>query len=121
MPTAAGTQFEIVFPNPFLITRCNLYLRADSSPLSTDPYRAGWLFEGVPETDTPKGLLRGAHAAAWMEEEQRRINEFLQRQQACAADGGLFAEGVVRSLDSDCRRTLFQEFFSPFAREKSAS
>lgn len=119
--TVAGTDLEIVFPNPFLITRCNLYLRADPSPISTEPYTGGWLFEGVPDAETTDGLYRGPEACEWMEEEQRRMSEFLQEGQKpgdlgrLAADGGLFAEGAARRLDRDRMLSLFHEFFSPYA------
>ena len=86
---------NVVFPNPFLLTNCNLYLRADPSRLTTEPYTGGWLFEGVPTPETTENLLQGAAARQWMEQEQHRINEFLQQQPgpdgALAADGGLFA------------------------------
>jgi glycine cleavage system H lipoate-binding protein len=120
--TVDGLDLEVVFPNPFLLTNCNLYLRADPSRLTSEPYTGGWLFEGVPEPGTPENLLEGAGARAWMEQEQRRINEFLQQQvhtaEPVAADGGLFASGLARLLDRDQRLALFHEFFSPYASGK---
>ena len=117
--TSNGVDFEIVFPNPFLLTSCNLYLRADPSRLTAEPYTGGWLFEGIPSPETSLNLLRGAEARQWMEQEQHRINEFLQQQPApggpLAADGGLFAPGLARHLDSEGMRDLFHTFFSPFA------
>ena len=35
-----------------------------------------------------------------------------------AADGGLFAVGVLNCLDRESRPALFHEFFSPFASGK---
>jgi hypothetical protein len=57
-----------------------------------------------------------------MEQELRRINEFLQ-QQPCphgplAADGGLFVRGLSRHLDRDQMLALSHTFFSPYASEK---
>jgi len=118
--TTAGQELEVVFPNPLLLTSCNLYLRADPSRLTAEPYTGGWLFEGVPQPGTQDNLLAAAGARAWMEREQRRINEFLQQQTAAsmAADGGLFAAGLARVLDRDQMRALFHEFFSPYASGK---
>ncbi|HLK67725.1 MAG TPA: hypothetical protein VKU19_30045 [Bryobacteraceae bacterium] len=124
--TVAGTDLEVVFPNPFLITKCNLYLRANPAKLTAEPYTCGWLFEGVPAPETTDNLATGAEARRWMDEEQRRINQFLQDHQAgspvvCACDGGLFAEGVARHLDRDRLLALSHEFFSPYASGKRES
>jgi len=113
----------VIFPNPLLLTNCNRYLRADPSKLSTDPYTSGWLFEGTPVEETLDHLLAGAEARAWMEEEQRRVNEFLQswpspEKAAALCDGGLFAAGVLRQLDRSQALALAQEFFSPYASGK---
>ena len=117
--TVAGGDLEVVFPNPFLLTACNLYLRADPGRLTAHPYTGGWLFEGTPGPATSEHLLRGAAARAWMEREQCRINEFLQPRTESlgplAADGGLFAPGLARHLGRDRMRVLYHEFFSPFA------
>ncbi|HEY2018336.1 MAG TPA: hypothetical protein VGH38_32750 [Bryobacteraceae bacterium] len=122
--TVGGTDLEVVFPNPFLLTKCNLYLRADPARITAEPYTGGWLFEGVPGPETSNGLVAHTQAREWMEEEQRRMNQFLQEQQSLegqchlAADGGLFAEGVARGLDRDHMLGLFHEFFSPYASRK---
>ena len=120
--TVNGTDLEVIFPNPFLLTKCNLYLRADPSPLASEPYTGGWLFEGVPDSDTGESLFRGREARDWMEGEQRRMNELLQQQgtPGLAADGGLFAPGAARKLDRDRLLSLFHEFFSPYAVSKGA-
>jgi len=122
--TVAGCDLEVVFPNEFLLTNCNLYLRADPARIAAEPYTGGWLFEGTPLEDTRRDLLQGAEARAWMEREQRRMNEFLQRQttsqgEPLAADGGMFAAGVARDLEREQMLALFHEFFSPFASRKS--
>jgi glycine cleavage system H lipoate-binding protein len=118
--TVEGLNLEVVFPNPFLLTNCNLYLRADPSPLTSQPYTGGWLFEGVPEPGALDNLLEGAGARTWMEREQRRINEFLQQQHSLptAADGGQFVTGLARVLDRGQMLALFHEFFSPYASGK---
>jgi len=118
--TVEGLNLEVVFPNPFLLTNCNLYLRADPSRLISQPYTGGWLFEGVPEPGVLDNLLEGAGARAWMEREQRGINEFLQQQHSLptAADGGQFVAGLARVLDRGQLLALFHEFFSPYASGK---
>jgi glycine cleavage system H lipoate-binding protein len=126
-PTAVlsvnGTDLEVVFPNPFLLTNCNLYLRADPGRLTSQPYTGGWLFEGVPSPESTAGLMSGSPAREWMEQEQRRANEFLQQQHSqeslgACADGGEFAPGVLGALDRERRLALFHEFFSPYASGK---
>jgi glycine cleavage system H lipoate-binding protein len=111
--TAAGIDFEVVFPNPLRIVNCNLYLRANPARLSNEPYTGGWLFEGAPSPEAARGLIQGAEARVWMEQEERRMNQSLQEQTAgCAADGGLFARGVVAQLTRERAVGLFHEFFS---------
>jgi glycine cleavage system H lipoate-binding protein len=117
--TVAGVDVEVVFPNEFLLTNCNLYLRADPSKLTAEPYSAGWLFEGTPVPETTANLIEGMAAREWMEQEQRRINEFLQQEMGgaigpLAADGGLFG----RELERERKLALFHEFFSPYASGK---
>ncbi len=120
-----GLEMELVFPNPLLLTGCNLYLRADPSRLTAEPYTGGWLFEGVPSPETTENLLSAVEARQWMEREQVRIGEFLQQLQAAAtgsaslADGGLPVKGVIRRLEREQMRALFLEFFSPYASGKS--
>jgi glycine cleavage system H lipoate-binding protein len=119
---AGGLDLEVVFPNPMLLTNCNLYLRADPSRIAAEPYTGGWLFEGVPLPETARGLVHGNTARSWMQQEQRRINEFLQQSQGSAAplpaDGGLFSPGLVSLLPRDRMLALFHEFFSPLASGK---
>jgi glycine cleavage system H protein len=113
--TVGGIDLEVVFPNPMSITNCNLYLRANPARLAGEPYTAGWLFEGKPLEDTGSGLREGAAARAWMEREHWRMNQFLQDQTpSLAADGGVFATGVITQLPRDQAVALFHEFFSPW-------
>ena len=115
--TVNGVDHDVVFPNPFLLTACNLYLRSNPSPLSSDPYTGGWLFEGMATPETTQHLIQGAAAQTWMEEEQRRMSEFLQQSPdpnaQFAADGGVFIAGLARCLEVEQMRSLFHEFFSP--------
>jgi glycine cleavage system H lipoate-binding protein len=116
--TVEGLDLEVVFPNPFLLTNCNLYLRADPALLTSQPYTGGWLFEGIPGPGAVENLLEGPGARTWMEREQYRINEYLQQQLGHAADGGQFVDGLARILDRGQLLALFHEFFSPYASEK---
>ena len=115
--TSKGLDFEITFPNWIGVTAANLYLRADPSRLIREPYAGGWLFEGTPEEGTAQGLRTGSEAQLWMQEEARRMNEYLQQCAGVAADGGLFSSGLPAHLDAESARTLFHEFFSLYARE----
>jgi glycine cleavage system H lipoate-binding protein len=123
--TVNGVDHDVIFPNPFLLTGCNLYLRTDPAPLTSDPYRGGWLFEGVATQETKQNLRHGAAARDWMEQEQHRMNEFLQHLHDpgahCAADGGTFVRGLSRYLDREPMLALFHEFFSPLREKRDAS
>jgi glycine cleavage system H protein len=120
--TVAGVDLEVTFPNPFLLTGCNLYLRANPSRIAQEPYTGGWLFEGIRLPETLDNLLEGAAARHWMEQEQHRMSEFLQQDQPgqprTMADGGVFTPGLAHRLDRDRMLILFHEFFSPYASEK---
>ncbi len=109
--TVNGIDLEVAFPNAMMLTGCNLYLRADPARLASDPYTAGWLFEGTPLEDTGRGLMDSESARGWMQGEQRRMNELLQQQTGCSADGGMFTAGVARSLDREQALMLYHEFF----------
>ena len=109
--TVNGLDLEVVFPNPLVLTGCNLYLRADPARLATEPYTGGWLFEGTPLPETSRNLRDGIAARQWMELEHRRMNEFLQEQTGCSADGGVFAGGLPRVLEREQALVLFHEFF----------
>jgi len=119
--TAGGIDLQVVFPNTLLVSGCNLYLRANPSRITAEPYTGGWLFEGTVAEDTTAGLMAGAGARTWMEHEQLRMNEFVQQHSGngqYAADGGVFAPGLARLLDRDSVLSMFHEFFSPFASGK---
>jgi hypothetical protein len=120
--TSAGVDLELMFPNRLLLTGCNLYLRANPSRLTEEPYTAGWLFEGEPSPATVEHLMQDGEARQWMEQEQRRMTEFLQQeqtgQQPTMTDGGVFAAGLAHRLDPDRTRVLFHQFFSPYAGGK---
>jgi len=109
--TVNGVDLEVAFPNAMMLTGCNLYLRADPARLASDPYTAGWLFEGTPLQETGRDLMDSQTARDWMHDEQARMNEFLQQQTGCVADGGTFAAGLARVLDREQMLTLFHEFF----------
>jgi glycine cleavage system H lipoate-binding protein len=110
---AGGTDWQIVFPRPMNITACNLMLRSDPSRLSTDPYGRGWLFAGS-GVDTV-GLMTGGQAALWMQQDARRLNEFVQERSGCSADGGLIEPGLLAKLRREDALVVFSSFLSPAA------
>jgi glycine cleavage system H lipoate-binding protein len=120
--TVAGVDLQITFPFLMQITGCNLYLRAHPERLAHEPYTGGWLFEGVPDAGTLESLTRGEQAEVWMDDEVRRMNEFLQQLPGptgpTAADGGMFSAGLARYIERDQMLALFHEFFSPYASRK---
>lgn len=118
---AAGCDFEITFPNAFQVVSCNLYLRANPGPLMNEPYTAGWLFEGIPEDAVTANLRSGAAARRWMQDEQRRLNEYLQQALGVSADGGSAIRGVAALLDRGQAAALCHEFFSADGREERQS
>jgi hypothetical protein len=111
--TVRDVDLTVSFPNPVLITGVNGALRADPARLARDPYGLGWLFEGtvrdraaVPN-GTPRvtdGLLRGDAATAWMRREGLRLRGLAEAASErisgvrLAADGGLPAPGLIRTL-----------------------
>ena len=119
--SAAGADFEVTFPNAFQVTSCNLYLRANPERIAAEPYTGGWLFEGVPEAGTADKLRHGTEAVAWMQEEQRRLNQYLQQIAGVAADGGTFSANLAQHLDRSQMLALFHEFFSLYAVEERQS
>lgn len=114
--TVRDVDVTVSFPNPVFITAVNGALRADPARLARDPYGLGWLFEGIVRdrsvggNGTPKiadGLLRGEPATAWMRRESLRLRALAEAASErmsgvrLAADGGLPAPGLVRTLPHD--------------------
>jgi hypothetical protein len=114
---------QLTFPNAMLITGTNVYLRANPSKLSADPYSAGWLFraEEAPhgtrrlEAAALSGAIRGEAVKPWLEQDMERLSRFIHARLAMPADGGQFAEGVLAHLDRDDALQLVNEFFPPHA------
>jgi glycine cleavage system H lipoate-binding protein len=111
--TVRDVNVTVSFPNPVFITGVNGALRADPARLARDPYGLGWLFEGIVRdrnvvpNGTPRvtdGLLRGDAATAWMHREGLRLRALAEQASErisgvrLAADGGLPAPGLVRTL-----------------------
>ena len=114
---AGDFEAEIALPFVLDLTDCNLYLRTRPEWLANEPYTRGWLFAGARIGGEDEGMLRGRRAHDWMDEEVRRLHEFLQHLPgpagATAADGGMFAAGLVQTLARESSFALFEEFFSP--------
>jgi glycine cleavage system H lipoate-binding protein len=111
--TVNGVEWPMVFPNPLIIERVNSHLRGDPARLTTDPYGAGWLFEGweLPGR-TRVGLVGGGQAAAWLAEEREHLAYKIQEVQGLACDGGYARRGVGRMLPRQDVVALFERFFS---------
>jgi len=110
---AGGRDWQIVFPREMNITSCNLMLRSDPSRLSKDPYGRGWMFAGT-DADLSE-LMSGEQAAAWMQSDARRLNEFVQECSGCCADGGLIEPGLLATLRRGDALVLFNDYLSPGA------
>lgn len=123
--SAGPVDFHMVFPNRLQIATPNLYLRADPSKLTADPYRLGWLFEcrcDADRSDVKAGLIPGGDAAdRWMQSEYNRVGAFVHAlsngstdgNDVLVADGGSFAPGLIQQLDRTRTAQLYHEFFSP--------
>ncbi|HLV87504.1 MAG TPA: hypothetical protein VKV39_11035 [Candidatus Sulfotelmatobacter sp.] len=111
--TIHGVEWPISFPNPLMIQKVNSRLRSDPSRIAFDPYGAGWLFEGweVPGR-TRAGLVAGAHAAAWQNEERERLSREIHDRHAAGCDGGAPVRGVAQLLSRQELVCLLQHFFS---------
>ena len=110
---AGGADWQIVFPLQMNLTACNLMLRSDPSRLTTDPYGRGWMFSGTGADLS--GLMTGGQAAHWMQEDTRRLNEFVQERNGCCADGGLIEPGLLAALRREDALILFSDLLSPVA------
>lgn len=110
-------SWQVAFPEKIELTNCNLYLRSDPQRLAAEPYTQGWLFEGLVPAATAARLraqlVTGDAAHLWMDSETRRLNQQIQQLNAVAADGGLFASGLLSVLDREDALAVFQEFCSP--------
>lgn len=111
--TVRDVDITVSFPNPVFITGVNGALRADPARLARDPYGLGWLFEGIVRDraalpdghmKVTDGLLRGDTATAWMRREGLRLRALAEAASErisgsrLAADGGLPAPGLIRTL-----------------------
>ena len=116
--TTAGIDVHLVFPNSMLITGTNVYLRADPSKLTADPYSAGWLFQGEqtphwthPAEPPTSGMIGGQDVQPWLEQEVDRLSRFVHDRLDMPADGGIFAEGVIGHMGREDALQLVNEFF----------
>ncbi len=130
MLTVNGVDLQMVFPNPLHLSAANLYLRTAPSKMTSDPYGAGWLFEGFEPTGAGatvgsaarEGLISGEHALAWMHAESERLTQFVHEQVAApspageqfmADGGGAVIDGVAAHLDRQGLINLMTAFFAP--------
>ena len=125
--TVNGVDHDVVFPNPFLLTGCNLYLRTNPSPLTSRPVHGGLALRRRGDAgDHQNTCSRAPPRAHWMEEEQRRMSEFLQQ----LARPRRAVRGRRRNLRPPASRAtsianqmlaLFHEFFSPMRGKRDPS
>jgi len=111
--TVHGVEWPMSFPNPMMIQKVNTRVRSDPARLTSDPYGAGWLFEGweLPGR-TRAGLISGPQAAAWQAEERERLSREIHERHAPGGDGGTPVRGVAQLLSRQHLVCLFQHFFS---------
>jgi glycine cleavage system H lipoate-binding protein len=120
--TLHGIDCQISFKNRMLITAAHLYLRSSPAPLTSDPYGAGWLFEGWPVPDAPidAGLMSGQQALAWMDNERARLDELVHQFAATSSDadptivndGGSAVRNAVRHLGREQSLRMMHALFS---------
>jgi glycine cleavage system H lipoate-binding protein len=111
--TIHGVEWPLTFPNAIVIDKVNGHLRGDPSRLTADPYGSGWLFCGQElEGHSRNGLLSGAPAAAWQEEERQRLSAQIHNSLPLPSDGGQPVKGVGQLLSRTQLVCLLQHFFS---------
>lgn len=111
---SGGGDWQVAFPCEMNISACNLMLRSDPSRITTDPYGRGWLFAGTGVNSSE--LMSAEQAAAWMQNDTRRLNEFVQQHSGCCADGGLIEPGLLAVLRREDALVLFNDYLSPAAK-----
>jgi glycine cleavage system H lipoate-binding protein len=111
--TIHGVEWPLKFPNAIRIEKVNSHVRGDPSRVTADPYGSGWLFSGWELPDQSKsGLLFGAPAAAWQDQERVRLLNEVQDLAAVACDGGHPVKGVGQLLSREQLVCLLQHHFS---------
>lgn len=139
--TVNGVDLQMIFPKRISVSSINTHLRVEPDKIVSDPYTLGWLFEGkfqsAPDRErsasgtssnkVKEGLIRGIKAKGWMQEETRRLTEFVSgmlpgeaaavgdrsRESRLMADGGMFTENIFNNLSKGEILSLYNEFFSP--------
>jgi glycine cleavage system H protein len=127
--TVNGVDLQMVFPNALHLSAANVYLRTSPAKMTSDPYGAGWLFEGFEPAGASanagetvrEGLISGEHALAWMHAESDRLTQFAHERVSAPsaggerfmADGGGVIDGVASHLDREGLLNLMNEFFAP--------
>lgn len=110
---AGGGDWQLAFPGEMKISSCNLMLRSDPARLTTDPYGRGWLFAGT-GVDSSE-LMSAGQAVEWMQNDSRRLNEFVQQRSGYSADGGLVEPGLLAAVRREDALVLFNDYLSPAA------
>ncbi|MCC7154792.1 MAG: hypothetical protein IT161_09485 [Bryobacterales bacterium] len=123
--TVCGVDWPLVFPNPILIESADLHLRAQPSRIASDPYGAGWLFNGwqppgVTREAMFSNLVAGRRAVIWMRDEVTRLADHLMTLMSARSqegpllcDGGSLAGNAASLLRRDELLSVLNEFFAP--------
>lgn len=125
--TVNGTELQMIFPHRINVSSINSHLRAEPNRVITDPYTFGWLFEGTMAKESQsaangecEGLFHGESIRRWMQNETKRMSEFVHDRIAAAghggmrsmADGGTFVEQLAQYLTREEILLLYNDFFS---------
>lgn len=119
--TVRGVDFSATFPEIIPIEAPNLHLRTDPSRLTNEPYSLGWIYEGLIDAGQRRrlreSLLDSEAAVRRMDDDARLVNQAIQTRLSpgLAADGGLFAPGLLAEVDREEALVLFNDFCPPLA------
>lgn len=125
--TVRGIDFSATFPELVPVEAPNLHLRLDPARLSNDPYSLGWVYQAMIPAGQRRALreslLDSAAAVRRMEDDARTLNQLIQNRLSptLAADGGLFAPGLLAEVDREEALVLFSDFCPPLAGNERSS
>jgi glycine cleavage system H lipoate-binding protein len=111
---AGGTSLELLSPVEGVITAVNNDVLRDTSLITDDPYKNGWIaiVKSPDLAINQKNLVQGAMVAPWLQNNITRLNGMLsQLSPALAQDGGLPVRGLLSKIAPELRQKLVDEFF----------
>ena len=118
----AGRSLTLLAPVDGVVCAVNQEIGKAPSLLKRDPYTRGWLVAIRPRDLTANlpRLAVGEKAVSWLQSELTRVREFLAEALeahrdalvgATAADGGLFADGLLERVDDATWAAFESRFF----------